>query len=158
MLHPLIHEGTDKMNSDFVFHYPIFQALLGCRDYLHLAMPDAFHSSAAQLIEFIQAHQLKVHIPLPVPMAEAWIIVKAAVLAPDYRQDTMFCLKDVKNWNHFDGQVSLELMLTSTSTKLQNTIVALQNMRTYFIRLFVLADPTLSLADPQESFYPQSVS
>ena len=48
-------------------------------------VPGAFHHSAVAMIEF--GHLL------PVPMAEAWVIMKTAVLATDYQEDVAFLVK-----------------------------------------------------------------
>jgi hypothetical protein len=84
--HILANGGTDSMNSGFIFHFQTFQDLLGCRNSMRLIVPDAFHHSPASLIAF------GIDVP-PVPMAEAWVIVKTAVLATDYREDSAFWVK-----------------------------------------------------------------
>jgi hypothetical protein len=86
--HILANRGTDSMNSGFIFHFETHQNLLACRDSMCLTVPDAFHLSAALLIEFGN-----INVPPPVPEAEEWVIMKTEDLATDYREDIAFWVK-----------------------------------------------------------------
>jgi len=55
---------------------------MDCRDALLMEVPAAFHIPPGVANEY--------HLPVPVPMAFAWIIVKTAVLATDYKRDASF--------------------------------------------------------------------
>ena len=73
--HIIAHGGSDSMDSGFMFHFQTYQNLMLCRESMRGTVPGAFHHSAVAMIEFG-------HLP-PVPMAEAWVIMKTAVLATD---------------------------------------------------------------------------
>ena len=55
---------------------------------MRVAVPQAFHGPPT-LID-IYNRQYNLNIPPPIPMAEAWLIFKSAVLATDYKQDIAF--------------------------------------------------------------------
>ena len=84
----LAHGGTDPQHSGFVFHFQAYQDMLTCRDEMSLAIPAAFQQGTDSVAALNIAHNLQ--ILAPVPMAEAWVIFKTAVLATDYKADSRF--------------------------------------------------------------------
>ena len=88
--HILNNEGTDPENSEFVFHFRTYQALSRCRDSMYENIPAAFHNPPT-LVNILN-QQYGLNIPPPIPMAEAWLVLKTAVLETDYRQDQRFFL------------------------------------------------------------------
>ena len=84
----LLGHSTDEMNSEFIFHFQSFQSLLGCREAMRTVIPAAFTYPPGLVATF--NNQYGINIPAPVPMAQAWIIIKTAVLATDYREDVVF--------------------------------------------------------------------
>lgn len=88
----LNHGGTDTQASDFIFHFQTFQDLLAARDSMRMDIQKAFNKSVETVNEInaiLQHHHLP-PLPAPVPMADAYIIMKTAVIATDYRADTGF--------------------------------------------------------------------
>ena len=49
-----------------------------------MTVPNAFHYSPTLVAQF------GINIPLLIPMAHAWIIMKTQVMATDYRKDVAF--------------------------------------------------------------------
>ena len=69
--------GSDTRNSNFIFPFASYQSLMECRDAL-----SAFHIPEGVAAEY--------HLPVPAPMASAWIILETATLATDYKRDVSF--------------------------------------------------------------------
>lgn len=84
----LLCHSTDDMNSEFIFHFQSFQSLLGCREAMRIAVPDAFTYPLGLVVSLNT--QYGINAPIPVPMAQAWIIIKIAFMATDYREDDVF--------------------------------------------------------------------
>ena len=82
--HFLANGGTDSENSGFILHFQTYQSLLQCRDNLRVTVPNAFHYSPTMVANF------GINIPLPIPMAHAWIVMKTQVMSTDYRKDIAF--------------------------------------------------------------------
>ena len=82
--HFLANGGKNCEGSGFLFHFQTYQSLLKCRDSLRVTVPNAFHYSPTLVAQF------DINIPLPIPMAHAWIIMKTQVMATDYRKDIAF--------------------------------------------------------------------
>ena len=65
--------------------------MIDCRDSMLLAIPNAFHVSESALRVMNANYGINIPlIQLPIPMAQAWIIIKTAVLNSDYKEDVGF--------------------------------------------------------------------
>ena len=62
--------------------------MIECRDTMRALIPGAFHHSDATIRAINQ--QFELNMPVPIPMAQAWIVVKTAVLNSDYKHDEGF--------------------------------------------------------------------
>ena len=86
--HILANGGSDPESSGFIFHFQTMQSMLTCRNSMRTAVPAIFH------IHPILANRLNLqygtHIPIPIPMAEAWIVIKTAVMLSEYKEDDSF--------------------------------------------------------------------
>jgi hypothetical protein len=71
----LNHGGSDPQASGFIFHFQTYQAMIGFRDELQEGVGAAFHAPGEE------------------SMAEAWIVVKTAVLSSDYKEDNRFFIR-----------------------------------------------------------------
>jgi len=83
--HIITNHGTDREESGFIFHFKQFNQLIACRDTMEALIPVAFH--------YPPAIALRLGLPVPVEMAEAWIIIKTAVMSTDYNNDKKFFYK-----------------------------------------------------------------
>ena len=88
MAHILANGGEDPQNSRFIFHFKSYVSLMHCRDSMRITVPEAFHPSPTVVNNYNQMFGL--HVAQPIPMAEAWIILKTAILSSDYCQDFAF--------------------------------------------------------------------
>jgi hypothetical protein len=91
----LAHGATDTQHSGFIFHFQTYQTLIFARDAMRQAIPNAFHRSVADVeeINLLLAQNQRPLLPFPTPIAEAFIIMKTAVLATDYLVDIAFFLR-----------------------------------------------------------------
>ena len=62
--------------------------MIECRDTMRAVIPNAFHHSDATIKE--RNENFGLNIPVPIPMSQAWIVVKMAVLNSDYKHDVGF--------------------------------------------------------------------
>ena len=66
--------------------------MIDCREALKTELPVAFNMMHAASAIKINA-QNSINLPIPIPMAEAWIIMKTAVISTDFRLDANFFLE-----------------------------------------------------------------
>jgi hypothetical protein len=66
--------------------------MIDCREALKAELPVAFNMmSAASAIELNAQNNM--NLPIPIPMAEAWIVVKTAVISTNFMLDANFFIK-----------------------------------------------------------------
>lgn len=89
--HILGNGGSDPQNSGFIFHFQSYQQMITCRDSMRITVPAAFHNSPNLVLQINAMLPPNVPpLPAPVPMAEAWIVLKTAILSTDYKCDIAF--------------------------------------------------------------------
>ena len=76
--------ATDRNHSDFIFHFQSFDDLIRCQEAMRVAIPIAFHDPLGVVDRINTRYNLQ--IPVPVPMARVWVVIKTAVLSTDYNE------------------------------------------------------------------------
>ncbi len=85
----LAHDGTDPIASGFIYHFPTFGALMTCRGMMKVAIPAAFQLPPGYVAD-LNAQHPGLNLPMPVPIGDAWIVFKTAVMTSDYSLDPNF--------------------------------------------------------------------